>query len=129
MTHADLNDLSPQERDLALALRSRLRASEGLNAVESARLSAARLRAREALATPRSAAMPWFWVALPAAAVAAVAVMMLRPQAVPEMAPPVVNAMAPDALMWMSDEAGPDFYRDLEFYQWLQSRSPTEPNA
>jgi len=40
-----------------------------------------------------------------------------------------VNATAPDALVWLSDEAGPDFYRDLEFYQWLQSRSPTEPNA
>jgi len=40
-----------------------------------------------------------------------------------------VNAVSGDALMWVSDEAGPDFYRDLEFYEWLQSRSPTEPNA
>ena len=131
MTDTDLHDLATDDLAFARAARARLRASESLNYVEAARLAAARARACELREQPRFALPAWGWVAA-AAALAVIALSALR--LVPSTAPPAdvlasVNAVSGDALMWVSDEAGPDFYRDLEFYEWLQSRSPTEPNA
>jgi len=55
----------------------------------------------------------------------------LAPPAIP--VADAVNQTELAALEWAADEAGPDFYRDLEFYQWLEQhrkldRLP-EPNA
>ncbi len=140
MNAIDLQELDPADRAFALAASARLRASESLNYVEAARLAATRAQARELLSQPRGAIPAWGWLAAPAA-VAAIAVSLVRfepaaplPEALPTAEALIelsaaVNAPAADALVWVSDEAGPDFYRDLEFYQWLQSRSPSEPNA
>ncbi len=136
MTDTDLQDLSTADRAFALAARGGLRASECLNYVESARLAATRAQARALLEKPRFAMPAWGWLAAPAAlAVISLSVLRMQspaPAAGPLVSPDVfatVNASSADALMWVSDEAGPDFYRDLEFYEWLQSRSPAEPNA
>jgi len=140
MNATDLQDLAPADRAFAEAARTHLRASESLNYVEAARLAATRAQVREMVSQPRRAIPAWGWVAAPAA-VAAVALSVLRfePADVTPATQPsaetlvslsaAVNAPSPDALVWESDEAGPDFYRDLEFYQWLQSQSPSEPNA
>ncbi|MES2683279.1 MAG: hypothetical protein V4650_07125 [Pseudomonadota bacterium] len=138
-TH-DLEDLSAADRAFALQARLGLRASESLNYVEAARLSAARAQAREVLMNKRGGSPAWAWFAVPVA-LAAVTVSVLRfsPFVAPESGLPAVglqvqatidvNATDTAALEWVSDEAGPDFYRDLEFYEWLQSQSPAKPNA
>ncbi len=142
MNNIDLEELTPADRALAGAARARLRASESLNYVETARLAATRAQIRELMQADRRSAPAWGWLAAPVA-IAAIAFSVLRPSTAPHV-PAAVTAAAPtapsvpalpvndataDALMWVSDEAGPEFYQDLEFYQWLQSRPPTEPSA
>jgi hypothetical protein len=122
--------------------RQRLRDSERLDYLESARLAAARARA-VALLQPTAPRLPvWSWLATPAL-LAALSFVVLNPslhrlqtpsaasEASAELVASIgaVNASSPSALEWGTDEAGLDFYRDLEFYEWLQSRSPPEPNA
>lgn len=144
MSTSNLQDLTPADRVFAELAQARLRASEGLNYVESARLSATRAQVRGLAAGPSPAMRGWGWLAVPAA-LAAVTFSVLRfdPAVAPAatvQAPSAedllllsslsdVNASTPAALEWEFDEAGPDFYRDLAFYQWLQSRSSSEPNA
>lgn len=146
MNNNHFQELAPADRVFAEVAQKKLRDSEQLNYVESARLAATRAQVRELINTPRYNPL-WAWIAAPAA-LAAVLVSMLpfgqslmqnkATSSVALTAPSAevlvtlanpVNADSADALSWVSDEAGPDFYRDLEFYQWLQSRSPTEPNA
>lgn len=146
MNTANFQELPPADRAFAEVAQKHLRGSEQLNYVESARLAATRAQVRELINTPRSNPL-WAWIAAPAA-LAAVLISMLpfgltsiqdkaissaalsapSAEVLVTLANPV-NAASSDALSWVSDEAGPDFYSDLEFYQWLQSRSPTEPNA
>lgn len=140
MNSNDLTELAPADRAFAQLARAQLRASESLNYIESARLAATRAQVQELLAQPPTRLPAWGWLAAPAL-LAAVTFSGLRfDPAAPSLpaAPNAdvllelsadVNASTPDALVWVSDEAGPDFYRDLAFYEWLQSRSPTEPNA
>jgi|GEM_PF-3509489 len=139
MNANDLAELSTAERAFAQTVRAQLRASEQLNYIESARLAATRAQAR-ALIAPAAHHLSWSWLAAPAA-VAAIAFSLMRfDTSAPAIAPLPssgalqalsgdVNASSADALEWVSDEAGPDFYRDLAFYEWLQSRSQMEPNA
>ena len=146
MNTAHFQELSSADRAFAEVAQKQLRGSEQLNYVESARLAATRAQVRELINTPRSNPL-WAWFAAPAALAAVMVAMMpfgltslpgkLSSPAV-QTAPSAevlaslanpVNVASSDALFWVSDEAGPDFYRDLEFYQWLQSRSPMEPNA
>lgn len=146
MNTAHFQELSPADRAFAEVAQKRLRGSEQLNYVESARLAATRAQVRELVSAPRSNPL-WAWIAAPAALAAVMVSMMpfdltsLQGKVTSSAAQPVpstevlatlanpVNAESAAALSWVSDEAGPDFYRDLEFYEWLQSRSPTEPNA
>lgn len=142
MTHATFDDLSAADRSFALAARQRLLATEELNYVESARLAATRRQAVALAQQPASSLPAWGWLAAPAL-LAALTIAWLQPQlrlpttpiVVPAVPPDLlvlagdVNASSPSALEWGTDEAGLDFYRDLEFYEWLQSRSPAEPNA
>ena len=131
-TALEFDDLAPADRAFAQAARGALRASESLDYVESARLAAAR---RRALATLEAAPTRYWRFAPMGAAVALAALVALLPSRLSSPAQPAVpvneNMLA--ALEWSADEAGPDFYRDLEFYQWLsehgsQDRRP-EPNA
>lgn len=140
MTTIDLQELQPADLAFALKARQQLRASETLNYVEAARLAATRAQAREMVQANHRQLPAWGWLAAPAA-VAAVAFSLFRfdfPAPLIQSPPTAdalvqlstdVNAPSVDALVWVSDEAGPDFYRDLEFYEWLQSRSPAKPNA
>ena len=139
MNTTHFHDLSPADQAFVQQARQQLRASESLNYVESARLAATRAQARELLGQGQRTLPGWGWLAVPAM-VAAVALSLFRFELAAPVAPAPtadvlaqlssdVNAPSPDALVWVSDEAGPDFYRDLEFYEWLQSRSPAKPNA
>lgn len=141
MNSTDLQDFSAADRAFAQTARARLQASESLNYVESARLAATRAQVRELLAAPRQSMPGWGWLAAPAVfAAVTFSVLRLDPIAPAQtvQSPSAdallalasdVNASTPAALEWQFDEAGPDFYNDLVFYQWLQSRSSSEPNA
>ena len=105
----DFDDLDERDRALARKLRSQLRASENLDYVTQAKLSAARARA---VADARRPAGWWFATGgLTAAALLAV-VLVLR---MPQTAPPSTA----DSLELMTDELEPEFYQDLDLYQWL----------
>ncbi|HUS23787.1 MAG TPA: hypothetical protein VM369_02480 [Candidatus Binatia bacterium] len=100
-----------------------LRESEQqLDAVTLMRLRAIRARAL-AEARPVAARHAANW-AVPLAAAAGLATWALLPRLMvapgPVAGPAEVASV--DALDLMTDEHGPDFYRDLEFYAWLQAR-------
>ena len=126
-------DASLSEADRAFALRAQqgLRASEPLDYVESARLSAARALAMAAIA-PARARPSTAWLAAPVA-IAAVALLSFPRTAqtpLPQAAAVVlVNQIDAEALNWGDEPAGPQFYRDLAFYQWLQTQDSHKPNA
>ena len=128
----DFDDLAPADRAFARAACSALRAGESLDYVESARLAGARRRALATLEAPATG----YWRFAPAgAALVGAALVALLPSRLSTPAQPAVpvneNMLA--ALEWSADEAGPDFYRDLEFYEWLSEHSEPdrhpEPNA
>lgn len=130
---SDLAELSDADRTFALQARQALHASEALDFSESARLAAARHRALAALERPERRRA---WLLAPAALAVALLIAVLPARLAVNTAPvaPVaVNANDLVALEWAADEAGPDFYRDLEFYQWLSQQRELErhpePNA
>lgn len=134
MNHAttEFDDLAPGDSAFARAAQRALRASESLDYVESARLAAARRRALATLEAP--ALRPWRFAPAGAALAVALLVALLPSQLSAPAQPAVpVNENMLAALEWSADEAGPDFYRDLEFYEWLSEHSETdrhpEPNA
>lgn len=107
-------ELSPQQRELALRLRQALRESESLDYVTASKLAAARARA---LQPARSG---WNWAAGSGAVAAMLAVAILAPWRTP--APPaavITDTAQLEALDALGDEMEPEFYEDLEFYQWL----------
>ena len=105
----DFEDLDDKDRALAQKLRAQLRATEDLDYVTQARLSAARARA---VAASRRPAGWWFATGglTAAALLAAVLVLRVSPTSAPSMA---------DSLELMTDELEPEFYQDLDLYQWL----------
>jgi hypothetical protein len=105
---SNFEELDERDRALARKLRAQLLASEELDYVTQAKLSAARARA---VAATRRPAGWWMAGGLTAAAVLA-AVMVLR---VPDAAAP----SAADTLELLTDELDPEFYQDLDMYQWL----------
>lgn len=128
-----LLDATLPEADRAFALRAqqRLRASEALDYVESTRLAAARARAMSSVVPDRQRpAASWLAVA---ATIAVMAILMFpRAAQTPVSAPAAlaaVNQTGIDALNWIAEPAGPQFYRDLAFYEWLQNQASHKPNA
>lgn len=106
--------------ELAQGLRRALRDSETVDGMTAAKLRAARARALDAAPAGR----PWLW-AVPAAAMAVLVAALWLPATPPAMTqPPPVNAagsaLAADALDVLVDEQAPDFYQDLELYEWLE---------
>jgi hypothetical protein len=111
---SDFNDLDERDRALASQLQPRLRASEELDAITQARLSAARARAVAQAFDKTSPRHTGWWLAsggLTAAAVLAVMLVLRTPQAV---APTTA-----DTLELLTDDVDPEFYQDLDMYQWL----------
>jgi hypothetical protein len=109
---SDFDDLNEQDRALAQRLRAQLLASEELDYVTQAKLAAARARAvTEAGATtaPRNAGW-WAAGGLTAAAVLAAVLVLRTPHSVPATA---------DTLELLTDDVDPEFYQDLDMYQWL----------
>jgi hypothetical protein len=133
MHHAtDFADLPEADAAFARLARRQLRASETLDWTSSVRLSAARARAVAAADKP-AGSQPWLrWAAPAATAFLVMAYVSWQHDAAlveTQEVSAAVNPVAPDALEWATDEAGPGFYRDLAFYQWLEHHSPSEPNA
>lgn len=131
-TRPEFDDLSAADAAFARRARAQLRASEALDWTTTMRLQAARARAVSSV-RPSATLPSWVRWAAPVALVAVVAgVLLNRHEARVVTAPSVasaVNLPAVDALEWATDEAGPGFYRDLEFYEWLERRSLSRPNA
>jgi hypothetical protein len=110
---SDFEDLDERDRALARKLRAQLRAGEELDYVTRAKLSAARARAVAATHRPTG-----WWMAggLTAASVLAAFLVLRMP-----------NSAAPstaDTLELMTDELDPEFYQDLDMYQWLADSDP-----
>lgn len=107
-------ELNEAERAFTERARHALRRSERtLDAETVARLSAARAQAVAAARKPQWT-MAW---AMPAGAVAAgLLVFALLPRPMP-----VAEAPGIEALEILADELGPEFYQDLEFYEWLDA--------
>ncbi len=104
---SEFEELDERDRRLAIQLQERLRASEQLDFVTQAKLSAARTRALAA--APRHTG---WWLAtggLTAAAVLAAMLVLRAPQPLPATA---------DALDLLTDDVDPEFYQDLDLYQW-----------
>ncbi len=111
-------DLSPEQRRLAAQLRATLDAAP-LDAVTSARLGAARRRALDAMKTRRRTPL-WAGAAVAVGLVAALT-LTLRPALEP-VATPGVDEASLDWIALAEDEA-PEFYEDLEFYEWLDDET------
>lgn len=112
----------PDDPALARAAAKILRQSERVDSDTAQRLAAAR---RHALSVAGKPAMARRWL-VPAGAFAALvlAVLMLRPQPQATQAPVMADAHGIDALDLLTDDMSPAFYRDLEFYQWLEKERP-----
>lgn len=112
-----MNEPEDDEK-LAQHLREQLRASETLDPVARARLSAARARALEP-----ARSKPWAWLG----AGGLVAASLLAALLVPQLATRIVQApdlAQAEAFEWMFDEdtaADPEFYEDIEVLTWLAS--------
>lgn len=109
--------MNHEHDDRMETLRRALRDSEQLDMVTRAKLRAARARAIDAARAP---ARPWLW-AVPTAAMAVLVAALWMP-GTPTTAPlPQVpgTTVASEALDVLTDEQSPDFYQDLELYEWL----------
>jgi hypothetical protein len=110
--------------DLALgrAVAQALRQSEAVDGHTAARLAAARQRALLAAGKPALAHR----MLVPAGAFAAMALaaVVLRPHQQTAQSPLVASSQGVEALDLLTDDASPAFYRDLEFYQWLEKEQP-----
>jgi hypothetical protein len=110
---SEFEELDERDRALAQRLRVQLRASEDLDYVTQARLSAARARAVARVGETTASRHTGWWVAtggLTAAAVLAVMLVLRTPQSV---------APTADAFELLTDDVDPEFYQDLDLYQWL----------
>lgn len=103
-------ELTPEQRKLAARLRAALDSGRAVDAVTAARLAVARRRALAA-AAPRSHAPLWA-AALAASVIGALALSFVLQ--------PGRDAAADDSLeLLVYEEEGPEFYQDLELYEWL----------
>jgi hypothetical protein len=114
----DEQGMDPRDQQLAQALRGALRASEAVDAVTAARLAAAR---RRALTAP-AAAHPAFSWGLPAGMAAAALALALWVTPSTQPGPALADTRTAAALDVLTDDNDPQFYRDLEFYQWLEQQ-------
>lgn len=109
---------SKEDREFADAVAQALRASERLDAAVGARLAAARARALDAAGRPRPP--PWAWT-LSGAVAASLLVFALLPWRESATAPADIATV--EALDVLTDEMDPEFYQNLELYQWMAESS------
>ncbi|MEM7377657.1 MAG: hypothetical protein AAF460_09145 [Pseudomonadota bacterium] len=101
--------------------------ADQLNAVERARLAAARRRALDRVPARALPIRPWHGLAVAAVLLAVLAVPALRtppattPPAATASAPPVDGLFNDLALLSASEDV--DFYQDLEFLIWLEDNN------
>ena len=108
---------STEQDNFTDGLRSALRASEKtLDASSVARLVKARTRAVATLTAP---ALPPRWL-LPAAMAAAALVLTVTLRQFEQDPHGRAGLRTADTLELLTDDKDPQFYRDLEFYKWLE---------
>jgi hypothetical protein len=110
-----------QQSDLEVRAQSLLQASaEQLDGATRSRLTQARHAALDAIKQRQGKS--WFWL-LPttaAAATAIAAVLMNRPTPAPQVEQVATTAVV-DELEIVTSEDSLEFYRDVEFYAWLET--------
>lgn len=120
MSHEDNQD----DLALARAAAKALRQSEAVDSHTAGQLRAARQRALAVAGKPATTRR----LLVPAGAFAVMAlaaVVTLRPQQqAASMPSPMADAHGVEALDLLTDDMSPVFYRDLEFYQWLEKEQP-----
>ena len=112
-----------QQTDLEGRAQGLLQASaEQLDGATRSRLTQARHAALDAIRQRQSKGWYWLMPAAGAAAAAIVAVVLMsRPQEVVLQAEQVAAATAADELEIVISEDSLEFYRDVEFYAWLET--------
>lgn len=113
---------TPSENELLQTARQLLRESErAQDELTIARLRAARLRALEAKPRARWLSMQWVGSVVAAGAVAMLAGVIWLNMPSEATAPNGTEAVADIELLTTSES--PEFYTDLEFYDWLASEA------
>jgi hypothetical protein len=113
------DELDDAMRATALSLRSRLRASERVDAATASRLASARAQA-VAQSGPASAPR-WVWASggLTAAAVVA-AVLLLQFGTLQRWRTDRGDGTAAEAIEVLTDDVDSDFYEDLDLYRFIE---------
>ena len=112
--------MNDEHKDLD-RLRGLLRDSENLDMVTAAKLRAGRARALDAARTP---ARPWVWaVSAGAMAVLVATLWMPAVQTTTAPVPSAGSTVASEALDVLVDEQSPEFYQDLEMYEWMDQEA------
>jgi hypothetical protein len=119
MNRNETMDLSPEERAWRDSAGRALRESEQqFDAVTVARLRAARARAVGSIGVFEHRHASWgFPMALAAGLLAVVLVPRMSFEPRPGLP---VNVAESHALEMLTDRVGPEFYRNLDFYLWLE---------
>jgi hypothetical protein len=116
------DELPPPERELARRLQATLRTQDdGVDAVMTARLRAARARALDD--APGHRVSGWLFASGGLAAATALAVLLvMHPLRATTSGPASGSAQAPqaEALEVLTDDVDAELYEDLELYRWLE---------
>lgn len=113
-------DDTTKQQAFAQSLRDALRASENLDLATSQRLAQARRKAVNAI--PTQPLPDRRWLALAGLAAALVLTVTLY-RATPSTSAVVADTRAgAETLDLLLDDKDPQFYRDLDFYKWLEQQ-------
>ncbi|MGC4027558.1 MAG: hypothetical protein QM696_01610 [Steroidobacteraceae bacterium] len=116
MSDTDLQELEPEQRQLAQQLRGVLRDSEQLDSRTANRL--ARVRARAVAEAEARHLSPWQWASGGLAAAAIIAALTLR-FGLPQQWRSTAEPAPAEGLEVLTDDADPEMYEDLDLYRWL----------
>ena len=101
----------------AQSLRTALRASEVVDVATARRLAQARARAVAAM--PAFASSGWSWM-VPAGMTTAALLLAVSLHQTGRSTSASSDLQTADTLDLLTDDKDPQFYRDLEFYKWLE---------
>jgi hypothetical protein len=116
------HETDQEDQAFARFVAQELRRSEVVDGATAQRLAAARQRALAVAGKSRRSRR----LLVPATAFTAIALLAvaMRPQQHTATAPVIAAPQNLDALDLLTDDMSPTFYRDLEFYRWLEQERP-----
>lgn len=109
----------PEDQAFVQSLRTALRASEAVDTATARRLALA--RARAVAAVPADTRSGWSWM-VPAGMVTAALALVVGLHRTSPVAPVPADQQTADTLDLLTDDKDPQFYRDLDFYKWLEKQ-------